>query len=212
MTGWKWRWPPGRTGCISVRAMATRRLHGRGPESGSGVVDRDGRAMRRAPGGGGLCWRGASAGDGEQGRSRGACRVRRAGRDCRAVRRARGGDWRSRVRGRGGGEAAGAVGVAVVSARSCEARPGGGDPGDSGGMEPRVIPEILTSAGSDPSGGAGIQADIKAISARGGYAMAAITGLTAQNTRGVQAVELVSPRMVAAPNRLPFAPISGLTR
>ena len=60
-----------------------------------------------------------------------------------------------------------------------------------------MIPNILSIAGSDPSGGAGIQADIKAISANGGYAMAAITGLTAQNTQGVQAVELVSPNMVA---------------
>ncbi len=61
-----------------------------------------------------------------------------------------------------------------------------------------MIPNILSIAGSDPSGGAGIQADIKAISARGGYAMAAITALTAQNTRGVQGVELVAPDFVAA--------------
>lgn len=61
-----------------------------------------------------------------------------------------------------------------------------------------MIPNILSIAGSDPSGGAGIQADIKAISARGGYAMAAITGLTAQNTRGVKAVALVEPDMVRA--------------
>ncbi|MCC5970354.1 MAG: bifunctional hydroxymethylpyrimidine kinase/phosphomethylpyrimidine kinase [Pararhodobacter sp.] len=61
-----------------------------------------------------------------------------------------------------------------------------------------MIPNILSIAGSDPSGGAGIQADIKAISANGGYAMAAITALTAQNTRGVSAVELVAPAMVAA--------------
>ncbi len=61
-----------------------------------------------------------------------------------------------------------------------------------------MIPNILSIAGSDPSGGAGIQADIKAISANGGYAMAAITGLTAQNTRGVQAVELVETAMVTA--------------
>lgn len=60
-----------------------------------------------------------------------------------------------------------------------------------------MIPNILSVAGSDPSGGAGIQADLKAISACGGYGMAAITGLTAQNTRGVQAVEAASPRMVA---------------
>ncbi|MFD0859333.1 bifunctional hydroxymethylpyrimidine kinase/phosphomethylpyrimidine kinase [Roseovarius aquimarinus] len=61
-----------------------------------------------------------------------------------------------------------------------------------------MIPNILSIAGSDPSGGAGIQADIKAISANGGYAMAVITALTAQNTRGVAAVQLVAPDMVAA--------------
>lgn len=61
-----------------------------------------------------------------------------------------------------------------------------------------LIPNILSIAGSDPSGGAGIQADIKAIAACGGYAMAAITALTAQNTQGVQGVELVSPAMVRA--------------
>jgi hydroxymethylpyrimidine/phosphomethylpyrimidine kinase len=61
-----------------------------------------------------------------------------------------------------------------------------------------MIPNILSIAGSDPSGGAGIQADIKAISAQGGYAMAAITALTAQNTQGVRAVEMVAPGMVAA--------------
>jgi hydroxymethylpyrimidine/phosphomethylpyrimidine kinase len=65
-------------------------------------------------------------------------------------------------------------------------------------MERGMIPNILSIAGSDPSGGAGIQADIKAISANGGYAMAAITALTAQNTCGVQRIELISPEMVLA--------------
>ncbi|RKF17211.1 bifunctional hydroxymethylpyrimidine kinase/phosphomethylpyrimidine kinase [Roseovarius spongiae] len=60
-----------------------------------------------------------------------------------------------------------------------------------------MTPNILSIAGSDPSGGAGIQADIKAISANGGYAMAVLTGLTVQNTQGVQRVELVAPGLIA---------------
>jgi hydroxymethylpyrimidine/phosphomethylpyrimidine kinase len=64
-------------------------------------------------------------------------------------------------------------------------------------MEAAMIPNILSIAGSDPSGGAGIQADLKAIAANGGYAMAAITALTAQNTQGVRAVTLTDPDMVA---------------
>jgi len=57
---------------------------------------------------------------------------------------------------------------------------------------------ILTIAGSDSSGGAGIQADLKTIMALGGYGMSAITALTAQNTLGVAAVQGVAPEMVAA--------------
>lgn len=60
-----------------------------------------------------------------------------------------------------------------------------------------MIPNILSIAGSDPSGGAGIQADIKAISANGGYAMAAITALTAQNTQSVSGVQMIEPAFVA---------------
>lgn len=59
-------------------------------------------------------------------------------------------------------------------------------------------PCVLTIAGSDPSGGAGIQADIKAISATGGYAASVITALTAQNTKGVLSVQEISPDFVAA--------------
>ena len=50
---------------------------------------------------------------------------------------------------------------------------------------------VLTIAGSDSGGGAGIQADIKAISATGSYAASAITAVTVQNTLGVEAVHPV---------------------
>ncbi len=59
-------------------------------------------------------------------------------------------------------------------------------------------PRILTIAGSDSSGGAGIQADIKTITMLGGYAMSAITAITAQNTTGVTMVEILSPELVVA--------------
>ena len=55
----------------------------------------------------------------------------------------------------------------------------------------------LTIAGSDSSGGAGIQADIKTMTANGVYAMCAITALTAQNTTGVQGIFEVSPAFLA---------------
>lgn len=57
---------------------------------------------------------------------------------------------------------------------------------------------ILTIAGSDCSGGAGIQADLKTIAMLGAYGMSAITAITAQNTTGVFAVEALSPEMVGA--------------
>ncbi len=61
-----------------------------------------------------------------------------------------------------------------------------------------MIATALSIAGSDPSGGAGIQADLKAFSARGVYGMAALTALTAQNTTGVAAVHTVPAEFVAA--------------
>ena len=56
---------------------------------------------------------------------------------------------------------------------------------------------VLTIAGSDCSGGAGIQADIKTILANGAYAMSAITAMTAQNTLGVTAVQTSTPEFLA---------------
>jgi hydroxymethylpyrimidine/phosphomethylpyrimidine kinase len=60
------------------------------------------------------------------------------------------------------------------------------------------IPNVLSIAGSDPSGGAGIQADLKTFSALGVYSMAAITALTAQNTQGVSGLQEVPPEFVQA--------------
>lgn len=55
---------------------------------------------------------------------------------------------------------------------------------------------ILSIAGSDPIGGAGIQADIKTATALGSYAMTVITAVTAQNSRGVAGYEAVSPSLL----------------
>ena len=60
-----------------------------------------------------------------------------------------------------------------------------------------MIARVLTVAGSDSGGGAGIEADLKTITALGGYGCTAITGLTAQNTLGVRDVHPVPPAFVA---------------
>ncbi len=67
----------------------------------------------------------------------------------------------------------------------------------SGGAGMKRI-NALTIAGTDPSGGAGIQADLKTFSALGAYGCSAITALVAQNTRGVQSVYRIEPDFVAA--------------
>ncbi len=61
-------------------------------------------------------------------------------------------------------------------------------------MKPKS--KILIIAGSDSSGGAGIQADIKTVTALGGYAMTAVTAITAQNTTGVNSVIPIKPKEI----------------
>lgn len=61
-----------------------------------------------------------------------------------------------------------------------------------------MIPNTLSIAGVDPSGGAGVLADVKTMSALGAYGMAVIAALTAQNTRAVTGISPVPPEFVAA--------------
>jgi hydroxymethylpyrimidine/phosphomethylpyrimidine kinase len=70
------------------------------------------------------------------------------------------------------------------------------------------LAKILTIAGSDPSGGAGAQGDLKTFSALGCYGMAVLSALTAQNTLGVQGVHVVPAAFVAAQIEAIFADIS----
>ena len=60
----------------------------------------------------------------------------------------------------------------------------------------KIKSKILVIAGSDSSGGAGIQADIKTITALGGYAMTAVTAVTTQNTKGVISVIPIKPKEI----------------
>lgn len=61
-----------------------------------------------------------------------------------------------------------------------------------------MIKKVLTIAGSDSSGGAGIQADLKTMTALGAYGMSVITAITAQNTMGVTDIENITPKNIEA--------------
>jgi hydroxymethylpyrimidine/phosphomethylpyrimidine kinase len=65
-------------------------------------------------------------------------------------------------------------------------------------MTRRCVPAVLSIAGSDSGGGAGIQADLKVFARVGVHGMTAITAITAQNTVGVEAVQAISPRIIVA--------------
>jgi hydroxymethylpyrimidine kinase/phosphomethylpyrimidine kinase/thiamine-phosphate diphosphorylase len=64
--------------------------------------------------------------------------------------------------------------------------------------DPTRVPRVLSIAGTDPTGGAGIQADLKSIAANGGYGMAVVTALVAQNTRGVRGIHVPPVAFVRA--------------
>ena len=65
-------------------------------------------------------------------------------------------------------------------------------------MRKHIVPSVLTIAGSDSGGGAGIQADLKTFAAHGLHGLSAIAALTAQNTLGVQAIHVPPPKFLRA--------------
>jgi len=96
--------------------------------------------------------------------------------------------------------ATGVDGVAVVRAISAAADTGAAAARLRARMpevRPWRVPRVLSIAGSDSGGGAGIQADLKTVAALGGHGMSAITALTAQNSLGVQAIHAAPPEFLA---------------
>ncbi len=84
---------------------------------------------------------------------------------------------------------------------------GAAEPRSSWDRNAPMIVNVLSIAGSDPSGGAGIQADLKTFSALGCYGMAALTALTVQNTRGVSGVHVPPAEFVGAQVAAVFADV-----
>ena len=78
--------------------------------------------------------------------------------------------------------------IAPACAPTTSPVPGASASGASGAPQTARVPRVLSIAGTDPSGGAGIQADLKSIAASGGYGMCVTTSLVAQNTCGVREV------------------------
>ena len=72
-------------------------------------------------------------------------------------------------------------------------------------MKPKS--KILIIAGSDSSGGAGIQADIKTVTSLGSYAMTAVTAITSQNTTGVKSIIPINPKEIEKINALSAKPL-----
>ncbi len=95
-------------------------------------------------------------------------------------------------------QSAGATGLAVVSALCASPDPRAAASEFRARWRRGAVPRVLSIAGSDPSGGAGIQADLKSIAANGGYGMAAIAALTVQNTRGVRDVHVPDAAFLSA--------------
>jgi hydroxymethylpyrimidine kinase/phosphomethylpyrimidine kinase/thiamine-phosphate diphosphorylase len=95
----------------------------------------------------------------------------------------------ARVRGGGSAVEGDADDSGPASGSDAVALPGQSTP-VAPAADPARVPRVLSIAGTDPTGGAGIQADLKSIAANGGYGMAVVTALVAQNTRGVREIHV----------------------
>lgn len=111
----------------------------------------------------------------------------------------------------GAGAQAGAVGQDGTGGQRVEAGRGGlgAQQASAASAGPRPTrPRVLSIAGTDPTGGAGAQADLKSIMAAGGYGMSVITALVAQNTCGVREVHVPPPEFLQAQLRAVFEDVT----